>query len=98
MLRNTIVQALKDFEGNGGFIKINCKSAQDGRWLNHTLECLNSDDVFALMKSSQLVTSEIESCIQKNIQLELVIKKFYNLNKSMEFRVFCKKDKILGIS
>ena len=43
---------VESFGENGAFVKLNWKSAQDGRWLNHTLECYSADDVFSILKAS----------------------------------------------
>ena len=87
-----------DFGDNGVFIKLNWKAPVDGRWLNHNLQCINSDEVFSLLKSSSIVSSQIQFLSTHSKEACLVVRKYYDFQPSMEFRVFVKNNQIIGIS
>jgi len=48
-----------DYAGHGAFIKLNWKAPLDARWVNLNLQCITSDDVFYLLKSSKAISDQL---------------------------------------
>ena len=89
------------------FVKMNWSAPIDALWVNgETAKCLNVDDVFLLLKSSDRVWFDIEkmydmcdnSSKKSPEQLYLIVKKWANLNPAMEFRLFVHENQLRGIS
>ncbi|KAF8427265.1 cell division cycle protein-like protein [Tirmania nivea] len=80
----------------------------------NSLECRSASDIYLLLKSSDFITHDLEhpfddSCnlrttaklpptTQKTIPYYLVLRKFFTINPSVEFRVFVKARKIIAIT
>jgi len=92
------------------FVKLNWKAPRDiDTWVPR-LQCSNIEDVFMCLKSSSIIGEMLENCCPKPEELkkdkdleesgglELILRKWYELNKAMEFRVFIKNEKIRAIS
>ena len=83
---------------------------QDAAWITatHSLKCTSPFDVFLLLKSSDFINHDLnhayEKCIdaeekqEEKIQFDLVLRKWYDLQPSMEFRCFVKNREIIGIT
>ncbi|KAF7314227.1 hypothetical protein MKEN_00895100 [Mycena kentingensis (nom. inval.)] len=90
------------------FPKLNFSSPQDASWVlpaSSPLKCTSPADVYMLLKSSDFITHDItrasvfEGCnAPAEYQLELVLRKWYPVDKSREVRCFVRDDKLLGIS
>lgn len=95
--------------GGKVFPKLNWSSPKDATWIatTQTLECQNPADVFLLLKSSDFVVHDLshsyDHCIDKHehdkdkMEFELVLRKWYDLAPSMEFRCFVRDNKLVGI-
>jgi hypothetical protein len=94
----------------GGFVfpKLNWSSPKDAAWisLDSTLKCDNANDVFLLLKASDFISHDLnypyENALDLSIscsvdQYFLVLRKWCSLFPSMEFRVFVKNKRIIGI-
>lgn len=102
-------EAIYEFEG-AVFPKLNWTSPRDAAWITATqsLKCTSPFDVFLLLKSSDFINHDLnhayENCIDKEekedkrIQYDLVLRKWYDLQPSMEFRCFVKNQEIIGIT
>ncbi|KAF9110111.1 hypothetical protein BGX27_006766 [Mortierella sp. AM989] len=81
---------------------------------SNTLKCHNPSDIFLLLKSSDFVAHDLahayEDCSdeaegqagsgvrQRPKTVELVLRKWFDLAPSMEFRCFVRENKLIGIS
>jgi len=76
---------------------------------NGTLHCTHQDQIFLLLKSSDIVSDLIDQQMKKIPEQKpeivdsmspfyLVLKKFYSMNPSMEFRCIVKNSKLVGIT
>ncbi|KAI8142590.1 D123-domain-containing protein [Fennellomyces sp. T-0311] len=93
--------------GGAVFPKLTWSSPRDAAWIASTqsLKCTSPFDVFLLLKSSDFVNHDLnhafEHCEQQeegNVDHYLVLRKWQDLQPSMEFRVFVKNKEIIGIS
>ncbi|EGW35098.1 uncharacterized protein SPAPADRAFT_58241 [Spathaspora passalidarum NRRL Y-27907] len=94
----------------GGVVtpKLNWSSPKDAKWIlaGNTTKCTSIDDIFLLLKSSDHIVDDLDfpfSAVEKStslpeIEYELVLKQWQDVNPALEFRVFIKDEKILGIS
>lgn len=104
-----IREAIYEYEG-AVFPKLNWTSPRDAAWISATqsLKCTSPFDVFLLLKSSDFINHDLnhayEHCIDiedkenQKIQFNLVLRKWYDLQPSMEFRCFVKDQEIIGIT
>lgn len=82
--------------------------------VNNTLECRTPGEIYLLLKSSDFVTHDLEhafdDCIDspllageedvemENISYSLVLRKWFQINPSMEFRCFVRGRKLLAVT
>ncbi|KIJ62710.1 hypothetical protein HYDPIDRAFT_135933 [Hydnomerulius pinastri MD-312] len=91
------------------FPKLNFSSPKDASWIlpaSSPLKCTSPADVYLLLKSSDFITHDLstkhvfEGCGTDNMpqyELELVLRKWYPVDKSREVRCFVRNGKLLGI-
>ncbi|KAI9277806.1 D123-domain-containing protein [Sporodiniella umbellata] len=99
-----IRSAIVDFEG-AVFPKLNWSAPRDAAWIatTQTLKCTSPFDVFLLLKSSDFINHDLnhayENCdkVLQEPRFDLVLRKWYDLQPSMEFRCFVKNQEIVGI-
>lgn len=70
------------------------------------LKCISPEDVYMLLKSSDFISHDIErdrvfeGCRppsqEVSYELELVLRKWYHLDPSREFRCFVRRRKLIG--
>jgi hypothetical protein len=103
-----IRESIYEFEGTI-FPKLNWTSPRDAAWITATqsLKCTSPFDVFLLLKSSDFINHDLnhayENCVDtaeetRPQQFNLVLRKWYDLQPSMEFRCFVKNQEIIGIT
>ncbi|KAF8558299.1 D123-domain-containing protein [Imleria badia] len=92
------------------FPKLNFSSPKDAAWvlpMSSPLKCTSPADVYLLLKSSDFVTHDLdiervfEGCTdgdQPSYNLELVLRKWYPVDRSREVRCFVRNDTLLGIT
>ncbi|KAJ7134571.1 D123-domain-containing protein [Mycena epipterygia] len=93
------------------FPKLNFSSPKDASWIlpaSSPLKCTSPADVYMLLKSSDFVTHDLtpesvfEGCIPPTnsapYELELVLRKWYPVDRSRELRCFVRQNTLLGIS
>ncbi|OSX57322.1 hypothetical protein POSPLADRAFT_1062010 [Postia placenta MAD-698-R-SB12] len=96
------------------FPKLNFSSPRDAAWIlpaSSPLKCMSPADVYLLLKSSDFVQHDLDtervfdSCDPKAIQslspsyeLELVLRKWYPVDRSRELRCFVRQEVLIGIS
>ncbi|KAJ8583375.1 D123-domain-containing protein [Rhizopogon salebrosus TDB-379] len=94
------------------FPKLNFSSPKDASWVlppSSPLKCTAPSDVYLLLKSSDFVSHDLsidtvfEGCRYDtsnppSYQLELVLRKWYPIDRSREFRCFVREGHLTGIS
>jgi hypothetical protein len=105
---DTIEQTIEDL---GGKVvpKLNWSAPKDATWINATnaMECTSASDVYLLLKSSDFITHDLEHAFDDcedgtnaavgEIPYVLVLRKFFQLNPSLEFRCFVREKKLIAI-
>ncbi|KAH9927047.1 D123-domain-containing protein [Amylocystis lapponica] len=96
------------------FPKLNFSSPRDAAWMlpaSSPLKCTSPADVYLLLKSSDFVQHDLdqsqvfEGCEPEtseggpsDYQLELVLRKWYPVDRSRELRCFVRQEVLLGVS
>jgi len=112
-LEEAITNAIKSC-GGYVFPKLNWSSPKDASWMtvSGNLKCQTPYDIFLLLKSSDFINYDLEQIaayeqktntavdptIPTNSSGTLVLRKWYDLQQSMEFRCFVYNHKLVGIS
>lgn len=85
--------------------KLNWSSPQDATWImtNKTMQCFSPSDLYLLLKSSDYINHDLYHAFDgletpDDFQFELVLRKWVNINPSMEFRCFVHDRQLIGIS
>ena len=86
-----------------GFIfpRLNWSSPKDAAWISPlgSLKCACPGDIYLLLKSSDFIQHDLILAEQMDeLPLHLVLRKWYDIQPSMEFRCFVSKKKLLAIS
>ena len=73
----------------------------------NSMECAKPNDIYLLLKSSDFITHDLEHAFddcaedekirQEDIQYVLVLRKWFKINPSCEFRCFVRERKVVGI-
>jgi len=100
--------------GGRVYPKLNWSSPKDATFMtaNNTAECRTPGDIYLLFKSSDYITHDLEhafdDCVDgqsdkeeittANIPYFLVLRKWFQLNPSMEFRCFVRGRRLLAVS
>ncbi|KAK2465237.1 hypothetical protein APHAL10511_002591 [Amanita phalloides] len=109
-LDSEIRECIKEF--GAVFPKLNFSSPKDASWVlpaSSPLKCVTPADVYMLLKSSDFVTHDLDagsvfegvnviSEASPPYELELILRKWYAIDSSREFRCFVRKNRFLGIS
>ncbi|KDQ62388.1 hypothetical protein JAAARDRAFT_458771 [Jaapia argillacea MUCL 33604] len=94
----------------GVFPKLNFSSPRDAAWVlppGSPLKCTSPAEVYMLLKSSDFISHDLdpenvfEGCEpydQGGYELELVLRKWYSIDRSRELRCFVRRDILIGIS
>jgi hypothetical protein len=87
--------------------KLNWSAPKDATWISttNTMECREPSDIYLLLKSSDFITHDLEhafdDCVDDGTSPEipyyLVLRKFVQLNPSLEFRCFVRKRQLVAI-
>ncbi|SCV99820.1 LAFE_0B03224g1_1 [Lachancea fermentati] len=89
--------------------KLNWSSPKDATWIlpNNTLKCNEPNDIYLLLNSSNYITHDLDSAFdecedkhegEKYVEPELILRSWFNINPALEFRVFVKNKKVVGVS
>lgn len=97
----------------GGLVapKLNWSAPKDATWISmkkNSMECATPNDIYLLLKSSDFVTHDLEhafdSCdpsstspASEEIPYVLVLRKWFKVNPSCEFRCFVRQRTLVGI-
>ncbi|KAG2046583.1 D123-domain-containing protein [Suillus hirtellus] len=109
-LDERIRQIIKEY--GAIFPKLNFSSPKDASWVlppSSPLKCTSPSDVYILLKSSDFISHDLsidavfegcqcDSLNPPSYQLELVLRKWYPLDRSREFRCFVREGCLIGIS
>lgn len=91
-------------------VKTNWTAGKDAKWIliNNSMQCSSVNDVYLLLNASDHIAHDLDGhiydeCEDKedgpHIEPELVIKKWISdFNPALEFRIFIKDRRILGVS
>jgi len=103
---NVLLEAM----GREAFIKLNWTSPQDAGWVCGSLKCCSAGDVYMLLKSSDLVQHDLHHAFDKCVDAEagdgntsphkpvLALRRWSNLEKSMEFRCFVLNGTLVAVA
>ncbi|KAH8108660.1 D123-domain-containing protein [Phellopilus nigrolimitatus] len=104
-IRKTIV------EYDAVFPKLNFSSPKDASWIlpsSSPLKCTSPMEVYILLKSSDFITHDVspesvfDGCLPEArtvpYELELVLRKWYHVDPSREFRCFVRSGKLIAFS
>ncbi|PBP24853.1 putative cell division cycle protein [Diplocarpon rosae] len=95
----------------GGLVapKLNWSAPKDATWISmkkNSMECATPNDIYLLLKSSDFVTHDLEhafdDCVdddsfKQDIPYVLVLRKWFKVNPSCEYRCFVKDERVIGI-
>ncbi|EFC49606.1 predicted protein [Naegleria gruberi] len=106
-LQMEIASAIEEYEEV--FPKMNWSAPKDAQWMlsdSKLLRCQTVSDVFLVLKSSSFVTHDVQQAYnnctdytpEKEVRRVLALRKWYDVNPSMEFRCFVKNRNLIGIS
>lgn len=106
-------EAIKDTIAElGGKVvpKLNWSAPKDATWINaNTMECRTPGDIYLLLKSSDFITHDLEHAFDETISeqddkttaesipYQLVLRKAFDMNPSVEFRCFVRNRRLLAI-
>ncbi|CAG8601569.1 5524_t:CDS:2 [Rhizophagus irregularis] len=108
-LEQQIWDIIDEFDGSV-FPKLNWSSPRDATWISatNTLKCNSPSDIFLLLKSSDFIAHDLDhafdDCYYDNQsdsrrhrpnEFELVLRKWYDVAPSMEFRCFVKEEELV---
>ncbi|KAG6836107.1 hypothetical protein H0H93_011334, partial [Arthromyces matolae] len=102
-----IRQSIKEWEGV--FPKLNFSSPRDASWIlpaSSPLKCTSPAEVYLLLKSSDFITHDLtvenvfDGCEDPSpsYELELVLRKWYAMDRSRELRCFVRDNNLIAIS
>ena len=93
--------------GGSVFPKLNWSAPKDSKWISHdgTLKCSCPNDVFLLLKSSDLISNELFDTFKHcedgeggmTEGFELVLRQWQDIHPGMEFRCFVRDNKLVAI-
>lgn len=98
-LAEQIQEVIREYENV--FPKLNTSAPVDASWMNWNgkNKCSHPDQVFLLLKSSDIVSDMISlPDASSECAYKLVLKKFYNLQESSEFRCIVQGNVLKGKS
>lgn len=91
-------------------VKLNWSAPKDARWIliNNSLQCISASDIYLVLNASDHAAHDLDGhiydeCDDKDdgvhLEPEIVVKKWIrDFNPALEFRVFIKNRRILGVS
>jgi hypothetical protein len=93
--------------------KLNWSAPKDATWISmkkNSMECATPNDIYLLLKSSDFVTHDLEHAFddcaddddqfplqKEDISYVLVLRKWFKVNPSCEFRCFVRERRVVGI-
>ncbi|KAB8291877.1 hypothetical protein EYC80_006654 [Monilinia laxa] len=90
--------------------KLNWSAPKDATWISlkqNSMECNTPNDIYLLLKSSDFITHDLEHAFdgcdedptltKENTKFVLVLRKWFKVNPSCEFRCFVRDRRLIGI-
>lgn len=87
--------------------KLNWSAPKDATWISATnsMECREASEIYLLLKSSDFITHDLEHAFDDcdetdpdpEIPYHLVLRKFVQLNPSLEFRCFVRNRRLMAL-
>jgi len=92
--------------------KLNWSAPKDATWISmkkNSMECSSPHDIYLLLKSSDFITHDLEHAFDdtasdpdtdikpEDINYVLVLRKWFKVNPSCEFRCFVRERRVIGI-
>ncbi|KAH7058935.1 cell division cycle protein-like protein [Macrophomina phaseolina] len=105
-IRDTIIEL-------GGRVcpKLNWSAPKDATWINatNTMDCRTPGDIYMMLKSSDFITHDLEHAFADTedeggnatvpeVPYHLVLRKFFMINPSVEFRCFVRNRRLLAVT
>lgn len=99
-----IIKGIKEL---GGVIipKLNWSAPKDATFMmiNNEMKCSDVNDVYILLKLSNHINHDLDAAFEEvkevpNIKYEMVLKQWININPALEFRIFIRQGRIIGVS
>ncbi|SCU92037.1 LADA_0F13828g1_1 [Lachancea dasiensis] len=90
--------------------KLTWSSPKDATWIlaNNSMKCYEVNDLYLLMKASNYIVHDLErafdgcydvdSIDSTKFSHELVLRKWFDINPALEFRVFVKQARVVAVS
>ncbi|CCK68718.1 cell proliferation protein CDC123 KNAG_0B02750 [Huiozyma naganishii CBS 8797] len=88
--------------------KLNWSAPKDATWIlpNNTMKCIEVNEIYLLLNASNYIMHDLQhafdECGQQEQggrpQYELILREWFNINPAMEFRVFVKDQRIIGVT
>ncbi|AMD20497.1 HDL247Cp [Eremothecium sinecaudum] len=88
--------------------KLNWSSPKDATWIipNGTMKCKEANDIYLLLNASNYVMHDLQHAFSEckdlddsaDVEYELVLREWFDINPALEFRVFVRDGNIIGIS
>lgn len=106
-------QQLKDALNKFGAVtpKLNWSAPQDATWIlpNNSMKCNEVNELYLLLNASNYIMHDLQyafdDCVDvepaqenKKPEFELILRKWFDVNPALEFRVFVKNGKVIGVS
>ncbi|CCG80865.1 Cell division cycle protein 123 [Taphrina deformans PYCC 5710] len=102
----------REIRALGGAVvpKLNWSTPKDALWItaDKTLKCTSPDDIYLLLKSSDFIVHDLDHAFDDCVdgaaealappEVELVLKKWFNAQPSMEFRCFVGARRLVAVS
>lgn len=107
-IQNFIADTIEEFDG-AVFPKLNWSAPRDAQWIlsdSKLLKCTHTEDVFLVLKSSQFISHDLDDAYNNvkegdtgdRLAPILVLRKWYDIHPSMEFRCFIRNKNLVAIS
>lgn len=87
--------------------KLNWSAPRDATWIlpNNTMKCSEINELYLLLNASNYISFDLQhgfdECDEGDsavAEFELVLRQWFDINPALEFRVFVKEGRILGVS
>ncbi|CCH61762.1 hypothetical protein TBLA_0F02200 [Henningerozyma blattae CBS 6284] len=105
-------QRIKDIIDEIGPVtpKLNWSAPRDATWIlpNNNMKCNEVNEIYLLLNASNYIAYDLEhafdDCIDKDQitptkpSYELVLRQWFNINPALEFRIFVKNQRVIGVS
>ncbi|EKG21017.1 D123 domain-containing protein [Macrophomina phaseolina MS6] len=91
--------------------KLNWSAPKDATWINatNTMDCRTPGDIYMMLKSSDFITHDLEHAFADTedeggnatvpeVPYHLVLRKFFMINPSVEFRCFVRNRRLLAVT